>query len=226
LLDTVYYYQTKSGTSSYSGTLLTFGVLYQQPRYSIGATVKPAMTLSRSWDWDVATIDTTKKPIPVRIDNQARRSYHESGTDNVKFPLAFAVGFALTPTDKWSFAFDYEIRNLANAEWTTQTTVSRPWVNKSANWRLGAEYRVSDMLALRGGYREDLQSFAPDGSAIVDKPASGEIFSLGAGINAAGILMNVAYEYSVLKYQDIYQSNINYNTRQQHQVMMECAYRF
>jgi opacity protein-like surface antigen len=228
LLDTAYYYQTKSGTSSYSGTILTFGLLYQQPRYSIGITVKPAMTLSRTWDWDVTTIDTTRKPMPVRIDEQARRSYHESGTDKVKFPLAFALGFALTPTDKWTFAFDYEIRNLANAEWTTQTTgtVARPWVNKSANWRLGAEYRVSDMLALRGGYREDLQSFAPDGSAIVDKPASGEIFSLGAGINVGSVLLNFAYEYSVLKYQDVYQSNINYNARQQHQVMVEVAYRF
>jgi len=186
------------------------------------------MTLSRTWDWDVTTIDTTRKPMPVRIDDQARSSYHESGRDNVKFPLAFAVGFVLTPTDKWTFAFDYEIRNLANAEWTTQTTgtVARPWVNKSANWRLGAEYRVSEMLALRGGYHEDLQSFAPDGSAIVDKPASGEIFSLGAGINVGSVLLNFAYEYSVLKYQDVYQSNINYNARQQHQVMVECAYRF
>jgi hypothetical protein len=228
LLDTAYYHQTKSGTSSYSGTLFTFGLLYQQPRYSIGITVKPAMTLSRTWDWDVTSIDTTRRPFPVRIDSLRARSYHESGTDNVKFPLAFAVGFVLTPSDKWTIAFDYEIRDLANAEWTTQTTgtVARPWVNKSANWRLGAEYRVSDMLALRGGYHEDFQSFAPDGSAIVDKPASGEIFSLGAGINVGSILMNVAYEYSVLKYQDVYQSNINYNTRQQHQVMVECACRF
>ena len=228
LLDTVYYYQTKSGTSSYSGTLLTFGLLYQQPRYSIGITVRPTTNISRTWDWNVTSVDTTSRPFPVRIDSLRARRTHESGTDNVKFPLAFAVGFVLTPSDKWTFAFDYEIRNLANAEWTTKTsgTVSRPWVNKSANWRLGAEYRVSDMLALRGGYHEDLQSFAPDGSAIVDKPASGEIFSLGAGITVGSILMNFAYEYSVLRYHDIYQSNINYNTRQQHQLMVECAYRF
>ena len=92
--------------------------------------------------------------------------------------------------------------------------------------RLGAEYRVSEMLALRGGYHEDIQSFAPDGSAIVDKPASGEIYSLGAGIAFGNIFIDLAYEYSILKYQDIYQSNINYNTREQHQFMMEIAYRF
>jgi opacity protein-like surface antigen len=228
MLDTAYYYQTKSGTSTYSGTLLTLGLLYQQPRYSIGITVKPAMTLSRSWDRDVTSVDTTKKPFPVRIDSLRSRSYHENGKDDVKFPLAYSVGFVLTPNDKWTFAFDYEMRNLANAEWTSQTngTATHPWVGSGANWRLGAEYRVSDVLALRGGYHEDVQSFAPDGSAIVDKPASGEVYSLGAGIVIGNVFVDLAYEYSILKYQDIYQSNVNYNTREQHQFMMEIAYRF
>jgi len=228
LLDTVYYYQTKTGTSTYSGTLLTLGLLYKQPMYSIGIMVKPAMTLSRTWDRDVASIDTTRKLFPVRIDSLRSRSYHESGKDDVKFPLAYAVGFVLTPNDRWTFAFDYEIRNLANVEWTSQSNgvAAHPWVNNGANWRLGAEYRVIDMLALRGGYHEDIQPFSPDGSAIVDKPASGEIYSLGAGLKVGNIFVDLAYEYSILKYQDVYQSNVNYNTREQHQFMMEIAYRF
>jgi long-subunit fatty acid transport protein len=228
MLDTAYYYQTKSGTSSYSGTLLTLGLLYQQPIYSIGITVKPPTTLSRTWDWNVTRIDTTKKPFPVRIDSLRSRSYHESGKDDVKFPLAFSLGFALTPNDRWTFAFDYEIRNLANTEWTSgpNSAATHPWVNNTANWRLGAEYRVSDMFAMRGGYHEDIQSFAPDGAAIVDKPASGEVYSLGAGLKFGTIIVDLAYEYSILKYQDIYQSNINFNTRERHQFMMEIAYRF
>jgi opacity protein-like surface antigen len=228
LLDTVYYYQTKSGTSSYSGTLLTLGLLYRQPIFSVGFAVKPAMTLTRTWDRDVMSVDTTRKSFPVRIDSLRLRSYHESGKDDVKFPMAYAVGFVLTPSDRWTFAFDYEIRNLGNVEWTSQTngTATHPWVNNSANWRLGVEYRASDMLALRGGYHEDIQPFAPDGSAIVDKPASGEVYSLGAGFKVGPIFVDLAYEYSILKYQDIYQSNINYSTRERHQFMMEFAYRF
>ena len=228
MLDTAYYSLTKSGTSKYSGTLLTLGLLYQQPIYSIGITVKPAMTLSRTWDRGVIGIDSTKKPFPVRIDSLRSRSYHESGKDDVKFPLAYSVGFVLTPSERWTVAFDYEVRNLSNAEWTSQTnaTATHPWVNSSAAWRLGAEYRVSDMLALRGGYHEDVQAFSPDGSAIVDKPASGEIYSLGAGFKFGTVFVDLAYEYSILKFQDIYQSNVNYNTREQHQFMMEVAYRF
>ena len=228
MVDTVYYYQTKKGTSTLTGTTFTIGLLFQQPRYSVGLTVKPPMTLSRSWDRDVTNIDTTRKPIPVRIDDQPRRSFHESGKDDLKFPLAYSIGIMLKPTDKWTVAFDYEVRNLAEAEVTAQSvsTSTRPWVNNKAAMRFGAEYRVSDMLALRSGYREDIQAFSPDGSSIVDNPASGDIYSFGAGFKVGFILIDFAYEYSILKYQDIYQSNANYNTRQQHQVMVECAYRF
>ena len=92
--------------------------------------------------------------------------------------------------------------------------------------RLGAEYRPSKMLALRGGYRDDIQAFSPDGSAIIDEPARGGIYSFGMGFFIENILIDFAYEYSLLKYSDIYQSNVNYNTREQHHVVMEVAYRF
>jgi long-subunit fatty acid transport protein len=228
MLDTAYYQQSKVGTSSYSGKIFTVGLMFQQDRYSIGVTVKPSYTLTRSWDRDVNSLDTTKKPFPVRVDSLTRRSYHESGQEDLKFPMAYSLGIVLTPTDKWTIAFDYEVRNLADMELTSSMSdsVSHPWVSNSATMRFGAEYRVSDMLALRGGYREDIQAFSPDGSAVIDEPARGGIYSLGAGFTIGNILIDLAYEYSVLKYQDIYQSNVNYNAREQHQFIMEVAYRF
>jgi long-subunit fatty acid transport protein len=228
MVDTVYYYQTKKGTSTFTGTIFNIGLLYQQPRYSIGLTVKPPMTLSRSWDRDVSSIDSTKKPIPIRIDSLIRKSFHETGKDNLKFPLVYSLGIVLKPTEKWTVAFDYEVRNLAEAELTSSSsgTASNPWINSKAAMRFGAEYRASDMLSLRAGYRQDIQAFSPDGSAIIDNPASGDIYSVGAGLKVGNMMIDFAYEYSLLKYQDIYQSNVNYNTREQHQVVVECAYRF
>jgi len=227
MVDTVYYNQSKVGTSKYSGTLLTFGLHFQQERYSIGLTIRAPMQITRTWDRDVTSIDTTKKPFPVRIDNLTKRSFHESGKDYVNFPLAYSLGMLLRPTDKWTIAFDYELKRLADAELTTSSnsTVSHPWVNTKGAVRIGAEYR-GDLLALRGGYREDVQAFSPDGSAIINEPARGGIYSLGAGIDLGDIVLDLACEFSILKYQDIYQSNANYNTREQHQVMMEIAYRF
>jgi hypothetical protein len=228
MVDTVYYGQTKKGTSKYSGTLFTFGLHFQQERYSIGLTIRPPMQITRTWDRDVASVDTTRKPFPIRVDSMTTRSYHESSKDYLNFPLSYSLGIVLKPTDKWTIAFDYELRHLADAELTTSSnsSVSNPWANSKGAMRLGAEYRASDLLALRGGFREDVQAFSPDGSAIINEPARGGVYSLGAGIAMGSILIDVAYEYAVLKYQDIYQSNVNYNTREQHQFMMEIAYRF
>jgi opacity protein-like surface antigen len=85
---------------------------------------------------------------------------------------------------------------------------------------------MSTMLALRGGYCEDIQVFSPDGSAITDEPARGGVYTLGAGLTLGNILVDLTYEYSLLKYQDIYQSNVNDNSREQHQFTVELAYRF
>jgi hypothetical protein len=228
MVDTVYYRQSKVGTSKYSGTTFTFGLHFQQERYSLGVTLRPPMQITRTWDRDVTSIDTTKKPFPVRIDNQTTRSVHESGKDYLDFPLAYSLGIVLKPTDKWMIAFDYELKHLADVKLTSasNSTVSNPWVNTKGAMHIGAEYCASNLLAFRAGYREDVQAFSPDGSAILDEPARGGVYSLGAGVSLGNIFIDMAYEYAVLKYQDIYQSNANYNTRQQHQVMVECAYRF
>lgn len=228
MVDTVYYTQSKVGTSKYSGTMLNLGIHFEQERYSLGVTIKPPMRITRTWDRDVTSVDTTKKPFPIRIDNLINHTYHENGTDYVDFPFLYAMGIVLKPTDKWVIAFDYELRYLADVELSSasNSTATHPWVNPKGAMRMGAEYRPSDEIALRGGYREEVQAFSPDGSGIIDEPARGGTYSLGGGIALGKIFIDFAYEYSILKYQDIYQSNVNYNTREQHQFMMEIAYRF
>jgi len=228
LLDTVYYQQTKIGTSDYAGTMFTLGMRFQSDRYSIGMSIRPSYTLTRTWERTVTSLDTTKKDFPVRIDSLTTRIYQESGEEKLTFPFAYALGIVLTPTDRWTVAFDYEVRNLADMELTSSgsDSASRPWVNTYATLHLGAEYRVNTMLALRGGYYEDIQAFSPDGSAIFGEPARGGVYTLGAGLVLGDILVDLTYEYASLQYQDIYQSNVNYNSRERHQFLIEFAYRF
>ena len=104
--------------------------------------------------------------------------------------------------------------------------MARPWVNNKGAIRLGAEFLATDWLALRGGYRDDVQAFAPDGAAIIGDPAAGAVYSAGVGLTIGNILLDFAYEYARLKYQDIYQSNVNYNAVHRHRYMLEIAYRF
>ncbi|HCA81905.1 MAG TPA: hypothetical protein DEP53_19410 [Bacteroidetes bacterium] len=228
MVDSVTYSQAKSGTSDYKGTLFTFGLQFEQQHYSVGLTIRPPMTITRTWDREVTGVGAARNPYPLEVVYPATGPFRESGKDELEYPLTYSLGIVLKPTEKWMLAFDYELRNLADVELTSTPggTVSHPWVNSKGVTRIGAEYRLSTLLALRGGYREDVQAFSPDGSAIVDEPARGGVYSLGAGISLGNILIDAAYEYSVLKYQDLYQSNVNYNTRRQHQFMMEVAYRF
>jgi len=228
LLDTVYYRQSKLGTSTYAGTMFTAGVMLEQEFFSIGVVVKPSYTVSRTWERSVTSLDTTAKSFPVRIDSLARRSFTESGKDDLEFPLSYTIGIVLTPTDRWTIAFDYEMRSLSDVTVTGSApgVSSQPWVNSYGTMRFGAEYRPSLMLALRGGYHEDIQAFSPDGSSIIGEPARGGIYSFGAGLAFGNVLVDLTYEYFTLTYQDVYQSNGNYNALQRHQVMVEAAYRF
>ena len=228
LLDTVRYYQQKTGTSKYSGTAFTFGLLFQQKRYGIGFTVRPPMTLTRAWSRQVTSLDTTRNTAPIRVDSLTTRSYAESGEDYVRYPWSYSLGLVLTPTDSWTIAFDYELRQLGDVQWTstTGTAVAQPWVNTKGMIRLGLEYRASDAVAVRAGFREDLQAFSPDGSAIIGEPARGSVYSVGAGFTVENIMLEAVYEYARLRYEDVYQSNVNYNLMDRHQVLMEIAYRF
>ncbi len=227
MVDTVYYRQSKIGTSTYSGTTFTLGGLFQQERFSIGVTVKPAYTITRSWNRTVTSLDTTKKSFPVRIDSLTSRSYTEGGKQSLDFPMEYSIGVIITPTDRWTVAFDYEVRNLANMKLSSASgPETHSWTNEQGTISFGAEYRVSDLFALRGGYREDIQAFSPDGSAIIDEPARGGVYSLGTGFVFGDLLVDMAYEYSLLKYLDIYQSNVNHNSRVAHQLLMEFGYKF
>ncbi len=228
MVDTVRYYQTATGTSQYSGVAFTGGLIFRQPRYSIGVTLRPRVEIARSWDRTITIVDTTVKPFPVRIDSAVASVRQESGTDHVSFPQTLAFGIVLRPTDRWTVAFDYEVRNLGAVERRSDgvSGIVRPWVGSNAEWRLGVEYRPADLLALRTGYHEASQAFVPDGAALMDEPARATVLAFGVGFNLGAVLLDVAYEYRALKYQDLYQSNINANALLRHQILAEFAYRF
>jgi hypothetical protein len=228
MVDTVRYTRSAVGSSSYAGTLFTAGLVYRQPRFSVGVTFRPGATLTRSWDRTISIVDTTVKSYPVRIDSLAARQWSESGEDRLAFPHTLSIGIVLRPTDRWTVAFDYERRDLGAVERTGDgfAGIDRPWIGSTGEWRLGAEYRVADWIAVRAGYHEAAGSFAPDGAALVDQPVRSSVLATGAGLDLGAIGVDVAYEYRTLKYQDLYQSNINANATSGHRFLAEIAYRF
>jgi hypothetical protein len=50
--------------------------------------------------------------------------------------------------------------------------------------------------------------------------------TFGLGTEFMGVLIDGAYEYTALKYEDMWQSNVNYNLTEHHRFMVEFGYRF
>jgi opacity protein-like surface antigen len=91
---------------------------------------------------------------------------------------------------------------------------------------MGVEYLAWDFLSVRAGYRQDTQPFAVAGSAIINEPVKSSAATFGLGTQFMGFLIDAAYEYTVLQYQDMWQSNVNHNLTEHHRVMVEVGYRF
>ncbi len=223
--DTVKYTSVRSGTSNYAGFGGTIAVKFDQPRYSVAATLQIPYTLKRKYS---RTFNSTENVLINRaLDSSVTTTVNteESGTENIRYPLTYSFGLLLKPTQRWAVAVDYDVRKLDRVEYALNDgTVSKPWVN-APSFRVGAEYRANDELAFRAGYREVPQAFSPDGAALIGDPAVMSAITVGAGLNVFDLQIDAAYEYTTLKYQDLWQSNVNYNTLTQHRVLLEIGYR-
>lgn len=223
--DTVRYASLRTGSSTYKGFGGTTGLKIEQPRFSVAVTVHLPYTLERKYSGNFSSREDI-------LINRANDSTHttiintnEAGTDKIHFPLAYSLGLLLKPFPRWAVAFDYDIRKLDRVDYTRNNgSVVRPWV-EAPSFRFGAEYKLNDWLAFRGGYREVPQAFSPDGAAIAGDPAVMSVYSAGAGLSVFGIEIDAAYEYARLRYQDSWQSNVNHNTFIQHRLMLEIGYR-
>ena len=219
--DTVRYASVRNGSSTYTGFGGTVGIRFAGPRFAVAATVQLPFTLTRKYSTSFGSREDV-------LINRARDSVVTtlvsaggSGTEKIHFPAAYSFGVLLAPFPRWTLAFDYEVRNLRRVEYTlTNGAVSTPWVG-APSFRVGGEYRWADWLALRAGYREVPQAFSPEGAAIIGEPAVLSVYSAGAGLNVFGLEVDIAYEYVRLKYQDSWQSNVNYNSLTQHRLLLE-----
>jgi hypothetical protein len=213
-IDSVDTHITKVGTSKYKGTMYTVGFLVHQPYYSFAISVHPSFTITRDWN---RTVTTHKSALNAM--------FTESGTDKVTYPWNYSLGLGLHPTDRIVIGVDYEVRSNADATYQVGTTRQNPWLD-SQIFRVGLEYKVADRIMLRGGYREDVQSYAEEGAAIVTDPIRGSVYTLGCSIAWSKFEISLAYEYAYTRYTDAWESNINYNSREAHTLAAELGYHF
>jgi hypothetical protein len=147
-----------------------------------------------------------------------------NGEDKLKLPFRSIIGLSISPRENLTLGLEYEIRPYASVRYTDSGgTEESPWLSASL-LRVGIEYRLAPWLALRGGMRGESEVFEPEGNHIEGEPVTFTIYSAGVGIIFSGIRLNVAYENSLMKYQDIWGSAISKNSDRAHTIIANISY--
>jgi opacity protein-like surface antigen len=211
--DSAYSRITKIGTSDFSGGEFTLSGLLSGSFVRVGFSVKLPTTITRTYTMQAET-DTTGVPTLSTLN----------GEDKLKLPFRSIIGLSISPRENLTLGLEYEIRPYASVRYTgSGGTEESPWLSASL-LRVGIEYRLAPWLALRGGMRGESEVFEPEGNHIEGEPVTFTIYSAGVGIIFSGIRLNVAYENSLMKYQDIWGSAISKNSDRAHTIIANISY--
>ena len=207
-----------NGTSTFKGTLVTAGAVLVQKAFTLGATVKMPGTITRDYTSTVVR-DTAGRHTETAV----------TGSEALSIPAIVAIGLGVRPGRNVEVSIDYEIRSYAGTTLPPTTDSSayslNGWLSSNV-FRAGVEWKPQMWLALRAGYREDVQVYAPEGASLTTQPVRGSIYTLGTGISFGSMQLNLAYEYGYTKYEDAWESNINYNSSESHTVLFDVRYMF
>jgi opacity protein-like surface antigen len=211
--DSIYSSSTKTGTSDFSGREFTFSSILTGRSVSIGFSLEPPSTITRTYTIRVET-DTTGTPSLSTIQ----------GEDELKLPWRGTAGLSLAPKENLTVVLEYEFRPYASVRYVGSEGIeASPWLSASL-FRLGAELMIAPWLALRGGMRGEAEVFEPEGNHIVGEPVNYTVYSAGVGVFFSGLRFNVAYENSSVKYQDIWASAISKNSDRRHTIVGQLTY--
>ena len=193
---------TYDGTSIFMAIKSKLGLQIHNDNVSLGLSVSLPYTINRTYNYEKSVEDTSGITL-ISVD----------GTENVKMPMGFQLGFMFTPIEDLSVMVDIAQTPYQNAVWTVSNDLEelrRPWV-KQEILSFGLEYIALENLALRAGYRSESQVFVPDGAAVRTIGPKKISWSAGLGVDlgSAGSI-DLSYIFQDLKYYDQYFSNINY----------------
>lgn len=212
-LDSVYRHIKSKGSSDYSGQEITVGGIYRSRYLSLGFSAKLPTTITRTYSTTME-VDTTGVPSTSMV----------GGEDQVQLPWRGTVAFSLTPRENVMLGFEYEIRSYASAVYTSSGGMdTSSWLSSSI-FHAGAEYTPKPWLALRVGIRGQAEVFEPEGNPIAGEPVTFSVYSAGFGLFHAGLRLNVAYEYSLMKYQDVWGSAVSKNSLKRNTIVADLSY--
>lgn len=211
--DSLYRSTIKSGTSDFSGQEFTLSSTLHGEFVSIGFSLKPPATITRKYTTQMVT-DSAGTLQSSKI----------KGEDKLELGWRGVIGISITPKDNIRLGIEYDFRPYESVRYIdSDKNKTSPWL-PAFLFRVGVEYMAMPWLTLRGGMRGEAEVFQPEGNHLEGEPVTYTVYSAGAGFSFAGAYLNIAYENSLKKYQDIWSSAISKNKERSHVIIADLSY--
>ncbi|HAP36053.1 MAG TPA: hypothetical protein DCQ28_08970 [Bacteroidetes bacterium] len=211
--ESVYFRILQSGTSDYSGQEFTVSSSYHEKFITAGLSLKLPTTIERTFK-NIVKTDTTGS-IKTQIIN---------GKDKITIPMRSTIGLSINLRENLTFGFEYELRPYSSATYNASNNVqTNPWLSSNVS-HIGVEYKPLDWFSLRGGIREQSEVFESESNPIAGEPVGYSIYSTGIGIYLSNVRLNVTYEYSKMKFIDMWADAVSINIKKTHSIAADVSY--
>ncbi|MDZ7271847.1 MAG: hypothetical protein ONB17_09535 [candidate division KSB1 bacterium] len=211
--DSVYRRVIRSGTSDFSGVDFAVSGTVGGRYARIGFAVRPPIEIKRTSSLRVKADSTG---LPTLIDKRSE--------DSLELPWRAVLGVSVSPRENFRIGFEYEVRPFASVRYLDpQGNESSPWLSSSP-YRMGLEYYPTWWLALRAGMRNEAEVFEPEGNHLPGEPVSYSVYCAGIGVSVGSLVLDLACESGITKYQDIWSSAISKNQQRRWTLLAQVSY--
>ena len=201
---------TWEGTASFGSWRSTLGLRWQYSVLSLGLAWQFPSTVTHRYHYNRSG------------DLLGEVGVRSNGFDDVTVPARMTAGVALRPVPSVLLTFDYVRQDFSALEGSS-TAVDWGLVQGIG---LGLEWQIRSTSAVRIGFRNDPQPFRITGSGLLDETARGDAYSAGLSQDLRAITLHVSYEFQRLRYHDRWESNVDYNKINKHNLLFGAAYTF
>lgn len=202
--------ETHKGESEFSGLKFTLSGIYRNDNITLGLVINPPYTIRREFSKT------------IQVDSLGNISNTDlSGSDELQMPVSGIIGVAVHLRKNLHLGIEYDYLPYDNVIFRNSTgNETKPWLSASA-FRVGINYQPLDWLSIRTGMMRLAEVFEVEGNPLVGEPVRYYVYSTGIGISYSRFIFNLTYEYTHLKYQDMWQTNVNFNKDFRHNIIAD-----
>ncbi len=205
-----------SGSSDFSGWNAALGFRWEHPVLSLG--------LMYELPHDVK--QTFRRTGMVQAAASANAGFTVVARGDVRMPSRITAGVLLRPSSRISLVADYFRQNYEALSARSIGLGGVPDWGLARGVGLGAEWQPIAETWIRAGVRRDPQPFRIEGFGLIGQTATGDAVSFGVGRRFGQVMLDMAYEFQRLRYEDRWESNVDYNRIRRHNLLLGASYIF